>query len=77
MSVFILARASPWGFRVEELLPFAYNLTYHALTTQIDVFLAHSVLIFQLFGLDWICWIVHVKFSTVRYEAYGNRDTKI
>lgn len=61
MSVFILVRASPWGFRVEELLPFAYNLTYHALTTHIDVFLDHSVLIFQLFGLDWICWVVHVN----------------
>lgn len=66
MGVFMLDVMSPWEFRVKQLLPFAWNLPFHALTIPVDVFSVHSECLFQLFCLDWMHLVACVKFNTVR-----------
>lgn len=42
MSMFMLDAMSPWEFRVKQLLPFACNFPYHAMTIPVDVLSVHS-----------------------------------
>lgn len=77
MGMFMLDGMSPWEFRVKQLLPFACNLLFHALTIPVDMLSVHSeclcfsAVLFRLNAFGSLCQIEHC------YEAYSNADTKI